>query len=320
MTAKDKVLESIKPVIEHSKYVATDATAVGLLAAKLKDIEIPKWNNDLQLLSTPEETVQYYFFVDSVQGCSWPAKGTERWFYKKDNDWIKGYYAFAYAIKHAAMQDKKYLDADYLSEISFEDFQEIFKGKGELQMMRKRHEALKQNFRVLKEKYSGQAANLVKAADKDVSKLVFKITAEFPSFDDKAIYQGKEVYFWKRAQIFPNDIHFALNGREEGEFSNMADLTVFADYKLPQLLQSRGVLKYNDELLQKIKNEEVLPSGSAEEIEIRAHTIHASELLMKELQTLGRNLTSQQLDWVLWNLSQTMEVTLPHHRTPTIFY
>lgn len=320
MTVKDKILNSIQPVIGHSKHVSINSQAAEALARKIKDTDIPRWNNELQLLSSEEETVQYYFFVDSTQGCSWPLRGKEQWFFKKGNDWIKGYYAVAYAIKQAIIGDKKYLDAGYLNEISFKDFSEIFNGKGELQLMPERHEALKQNFGILKKKYGGQAANLVKSSAKDVNSLVYKITSEFPSFDDKAVYEGQEVYFWKRAQIFPNDIHFALNGQGLGEFNNMADLTVFADYKLPQLFEAHGVFKYENELLQKIKNEEVLSSGSAEEVEIRAHTIYASELLMKELKNLGRDLTSQQLDWILWNLSQKMEVSLPHHRTLTIFY
>lgn len=320
MTVKDKILDSIREVIDHSKYVSTDPEAIQALARKMKDADIPRWNNELQLLSNDEETVQYYFFLDSIQGCTWPEKGKERWHYKIDQNWVKGYYGFSYAIKQAVLRDKKYFDADFLSQISFEDFAGIFKGKGELQLLPQRHEALKQNFAILKEKYGGQAANLVKGANGDVNNLVFQITGEFASFNDKAVYEDREVYFWKRAQIFANDIHFALNGRGLGRFDNMGDLTIFADYKLPQLLLEERVLTYNDELLQKLKNEEILPASSPEEVEIRAHTIHASELLAGELQKLGREITSQQLDWILWNLSQNVEFQMPHHRTPTIFY
>jgi len=320
MTVKEKMLSSIKPVIEQSEFVRTDLSAVQKMALELKGIEIPRWNQELQLLSNDEETVQYYFFVDSMQGCSWPEKGKDRWYFRKDNEWIKGYYAFSYSIKRAALKDKKYLNADYLSTISYEDFCEIFRGKGELQLMPQRHESIKQNFSTLKQKYAGKAANLVKSANKNVSDLVFKIVKEFPSFDDKAIYNGQEVYFWKRAQIFPNDIHFALSGKGLGEFANMNELTIFADYKLPQLLQSYGVLVYNEDLTNRIQSEVILAAGSPQEVEIRAHTIHACELLTQELMKLGRTITSQQLDWILWNLSQKMTVILPHHRTPTIFY
>src|SRR3989344_3067924 len=122
MTVRDKLLASIRPVIERGKFVSVNLPAVAALAEKLKNVEIPRWNNELQLLSSEEETVQYYFFVDSTQGCTWPAKGTERWYIQKGGDWIRGYYGFAYAVKQAILRDKKYLDAEYLSEISFQDF------------------------------------------------------------------------------------------------------------------------------------------------------------------------------------------------------
>lgn len=321
MTVKERILRSVWPVVKHSKEVRIDRKALETLAVSIKEQAIPAWNNDLQLLAENEtETVQYYFFVDSVQGCFWARKGEERWRYKKEGDWIKGYYAFAYAIKEAIQKNKKLLNAEYLRTISLKEFGGIFKGENELQILPERHEIIKENFTILQEKYGGLAANLVQSAEGDVNALVYKLVETFPTFNDKAQYEVQDVYLWKRAQIFPNDIFFALQGRGLGKFKNLEDLTVFADYRLPQFLQAEGVLQYNPSLLSKIKNEELIPSGSREEVEMRSNTIYACDLLVQELHKAGRDITNQQLDWIIWSLCQNRAFVLPHHKTATIFY
>jgi hypothetical protein len=40
------------------------------------------------------------------------------------------------------------------------------------------------------------------------------------------------VFFYKRAQIFVGDVHGALGGKGLGEFTDMEQLTMFADYRV----------------------------------------------------------------------------------------
>jgi hypothetical protein len=64
-----------------------------------------------------------------------------------------------------------------------------------------------------------------------------------------------------------------------------------------------------------------LTAGGPEEIEIRANTISAVDMIREELARLGRPLKAFEVDWILWNLGQQEEFTSrPHHRTVTIFY
>jgi len=64
-----------------------------------------------------------------------------------------------------------------------------------------------------------------------------------------------------------------------------------------------------------------LNAGSEEEVEIRAHTIWAVELIRREMKRLGKEVSASQLDWLLWNLGQDDQYrTKPYHRTLTTFY
>ena len=56
--------------------------------------------------------------------------------------------------------------------------------------------------------------------------------------------------------------------------------------------------------------------GSTEEVEIRAMTIQAVELLKYECKK-----TAIEIDWILWQRGESQQQELqPHHRTETIYY
>ncbi|MEK9134801.1 MAG: queuosine salvage family protein [Patescibacteria group bacterium] len=320
ISIKEKILRSIDPVVKNSSSVRIDNSKITLLAKKLEKYPIPGWDNVLQFLGSPEETVQYYFFLDSINFCFWNTQEKKRWEFEKDDQWLHGYYAFSYAIKKAFLADKKLLDASYLSEITFDEFAKIFESRGELLLLKERHEIIRENFKILQEKYNGKAINLVTAAKNNVNKLVELIINDFPSFNDYFESNGQKIYFLKRAQLFVSDINYAFQNKNTGYFKNMEDLTIFADYKLPQLLESEGILVYSEKLKNKLANYELIEKNSREEIEIRTNTIYACELLLGELNGLGRGLTSSNLDWILWVLSKENEPLLPYHRTITTNY
>jgi hypothetical protein len=56
-------------------------------------------------------------------------------------------------------------------------------------------------------------------------------------------------------------------------------------------------------------------------VEIRANALHAVELIKKELAAGKENITSAQLDHLLWNRGQHPRYkAVPRHRTRTVFY
>jgi hypothetical protein len=326
-TIKEKILNSIKPVIQTGKFVFINKEKLDIFAQKIKNVPLKDWDNEMQLLGTPEQTILYYFFVDSINFCFWQEKGKARWEVQKDGQWVSGYYAFSWTIKKAFLENKKLQTAASIAELTFEDFKQIFYGnlgetffQGELLLLEERYKIIKQNFRLLGDQYWQSVKNLLGQAAGDANKLVKLLMNDFPSFKDVSEYHGQPVYFLKRAQLFAGDLYHAFAGQSYGQFNNIGDLTICTDYKIPQLLQAEGILIYNDKLKSKIQNEELISKDTEEEVEIRANTIYACELLREKLSALGRPMTSNDLDWLLWNLAKDTQFSMPYHKTITTNY
>ena len=66
-------------------------------------------------------------------------------------------------------------------------------------------------------------------------------------------------------------------------FKNLEYLTMFADYRVPQTLRHAGIFEYNKELAELIDAEKELPYSSKYEIEIRAATIVAVEMILTKI-------------------------------------
>lgn len=69
----------------------------------------------------------------------------------------------------------------------------------------------------------------------------------------------------------------------EPEFKNKHELTMFADYRVPQILRHLGILVYGQELAQKVDSETELPYSSPEEVQIRAATVLAVQKIMDQI-------------------------------------
>lgn len=90
---------------------------------------------------------------------------------------------------------------------------------------------------------------------------------------------------------------------------------------MPQILRVYGILIYSSELAAAVDSRQEVQSGSSEEVEIRACTVVAVELLREEMMRRGKNLLSIELDWLLWQKGEAVkDQILPHHRTLTIYY
>jgi hypothetical protein len=79
-------------------------------------------------------------------------------------------------------------------------------------------------------------------------------------------------------------------------------------------------LEYHPALAKRIDSMELLAPGSEEEIEIRAATVWACELLRQTMAEQEEGITAAEIDARLWLLSQNLTDMRPYHRVRTIYY
>lgn len=97
-------------------------------------------------------------------------------------------------------------------------------------------------------------------------------------------------------------------------------LAACADYILPMVLRHYGVLVYGQDLAEKVDNGVQIQKGSNEEIEIRANTISAVELLREEIRDRFPGITSMELNDYLWLARTGLPEGVKHHLTRTTAY
>ncbi len=118
--------------------------------------------------------------------------------------------------------------------------------------------------------------------------------SRWDSFADVSTYEGREVLFFKRAQLAAADLHRA----GVTDLPGVERLTAFADNLVPHVLRVDGVLDLHPALTARIEAGELLAHGSPEEVELRAGAVHAVELLAA---ATGDTLSPAEIDSALWN-------------------
>eukprot|EP01035_Chromulina_nebulosa_P019453 gene19453-25335_t len=260
-----------------------------------------------------------------INGVNWDSSG---WHYNKDASInVNGleYDTLAISLKDQLDKDINSFNADRLSTLTEDDFNSWFPNNKQLPNSIERVRVLNELGQVLLDEFDGLASNLVKLADHSASNLVYLLLRYLPGFRDISIYKGKRVEFYKRAQILVGDVWAAygrqINPSEPYSFYDIDQLTMFADYRVPQILRHLNILQYNKSLSDKIDSYIELPFGSEEEIEIRALTIIAVDKLHQRLIEAGINIKVIELDWLLWQKGELIKDNIkPAHRTLTIFY
>jgi len=139
---------------------------------------------------------------------------------------------------------------------------------------------------------------------------------------DKSIGMLKKLVCFKRDIFFKKGL-FAImitsrmipQLRKINETYNrdILSLPIPADYQIPKMLRYFGLIKFSDQLAKKIELNEHLDENSEEELNIRAATIKACELIAKR-----NNVSGDDVDAYLF--MKRKETDLKHHMCITTNY
>lgn len=302
-------------ILARARFVRLDPTVL-LHVEALVQKQIQKKNLLTQTqFGTRHVGPQLVFLQDVVNFCFWAPKGKPRWSVEypagKRQD---GWYALTAVFERALDEGLPLLDAHYLSHFTIQDARHIFRGTGEvpIPLLAKRHQFLRSSGAILSRTWDGSVNRFINSVDLHAATLARAVIANFPSFADEATVGGKKVAFYKRAQICVYDLSLLPGQR----IQNLEVLTAFADYKLPQFLRHLGAIHYAESLARRVDRMELIAPKSTEEIEIRAATIWACELIAQDL-----GVPAALVDNALWLAAASLPPsTKPYHRTLTTCY
>ena len=167
----------------------------------------------------------------------------------------------------------------------------------------------------------GSFLGVIEAAGASAATFV-ELLAEMPFFQDVHSHPAVgSVPLYKRAQITVHDLAVAFDHSGPGRFDDHDQLTMFADNLVPHVLRVEGVLRFTDDLIERIDAVDDIAIGSPEEIEIRACGVHAVELIRSHLAAADTRITAADLDNLIWNLgADSRYKEIPRHRTQCVFY
>ncbi len=312
---------------DRAKFVADNAVDVAIakdkIAEYLEEIDInlvhnPFYDADTHYQGSVAKTASYIIILDAINFGS----GYFRYL-KKDQNLTSGYFHLSCSLKKCYEEGRE-LAPDSLESITSSQCATLFAQDIQNPELKELMELFARAWNELgslvNQEFSGSFVQMIESAEKSADKFM-EILSKLSSYQDKSFYKGLEIPFYKRAQITISDLALAFEGKGLGLFHDLDQLTVFADNRIPQVLNLDGILKYSDELTEAINSEEEITKGSSPEIEIRACAIHACELIKEKFKDKGISVNSPMLDNYLWHKGQrNFYKSLPTHQTRQTTY
>ncbi len=306
-----KILKSLEPVLEQPAHVSVDIGRVRAFAKNFDRTKLAHWISISPFDLSQLNEVEKFGFLFALNSMSFSYWGNPKWKVEYHGKEYDGAQAMM-ACLGRAIEGGMHFNPKYLAGVQRRDLENILQGNVEIPLLDERLRGIREVGAVTQREFRDDFRYILDRAQYDALKLVDLVVNHFPSFEDSAVYRGQKVEFSKRAQLLASDLDYSFAGLDNND-----RLTACADYKLPQVLRRHSILRYSDDIQGRIRAREEVPAGSEEEVEIRAHTIHAVELIKGEIT----GVKSSQINDYLWLEGQTkLPTDEPYHLTRTTAY
>lgn len=337
-------LRSLKVIWSNPKFVFINKENLKKASRELganflkNGIETPSWKMPI-FPENPEEFMKFILVANSINFCFTDPWSKERFAINYKGQLWRDSLAMAACLKRALAEEIPLYEAHYLENLKFSEVEYIFRhdeksGETPMPLLKERWENLKNLGLTVNKKFDGDMLNIFRASKFYVFNqgrgLVEILVKNFSSYYDAAVHPKlkKIIHFHKRAQL----LAMVYQGRALSDpswpfplLSDASNIGPPADYIVPAVLWKLRILNYEPSLISKIKNGEIIPRNSEEEIEIRAMTIKAMIELLENLKIFLKSKLGEesrisiiQLDYKIWQMGSILEI--PHHLTPTTAY
>lgn len=329
-------MAATNPVLLGSFYISIISKSVKIDEEKLKEsakqwagekLTIPDWKAPVLPDNADDATVDFLGLGCAIDFAFTDFKTGKKYEAAYNGVKYTGSYGMWAALKRGVEEGERLLDGSYLASMSKDDSGRLLERDGPIPLFEERHKIFREIGKVLEKKYDSHFHNLLRKSENRIFNggggVVERLVSEFPSFRDTWSYNGSQVQFNKRAQLFPGLLQGKFLGCGVTLFpeQDVRELTVFPDYQLPRALAALGILKYSPALKEKIDNGKLIEKGSKEEIEIRANTVVAAKKIEDEIIKAKpeSGVNALHIDYKLWSEGRKIKEGR-HHLTKTTAY
>ncbi|KAK5034217.1 hypothetical protein LTS07_003137 [Exophiala sideris] len=337
-------------VLKSAKYICDNAIDVSISHSGTKNAAETIWRlmqkkhystetwstHELHPKSKDEATVNFIFTMNLLNFSFWSELPTsERFAIDYRGQMWTGYWSLVAALQRALDEGHPITTPSFWLDQSVcpdDLISHIFRSATPepIPLLDDRISILREAAKVLHQHFSNRPVNIITRANHSAATLVNLLVEHFPNFRDTATFHDRKVHLYKRAQILVADLWACFNGTSYGTFTDIGSLTMFADYRIPQMLQGLHCLWYSPRLETRIARLQPLKPGEDMEIEIRGCSIWCVELIRREIirqhPEAKAKLNAVLIDFFLYDTCKELEARgevddmLPHHRTRSIFY
>ncbi|KAL8821401.1 MAG: hypothetical protein Q9223_000550 [Gallowayella weberi] len=341
-TPNTEVLKGAEHIYNHSIDVALDTHGTKAAAAQIwklmqeKEYSFETWSKHLlHPKEKNEDTVNFIFLMDLLNFCFWSDSSDpqQRFAVEYQGQRWTGYWSLVAAIRRALEDNIPITTPSFWTndtKCTDELIKHVFRSATSepIPLLDDRISCIREAGRILSQDFDGSILDLIHKANNSAAALVKLLVAHLPCFNDTATFgdPAQTVHFYKRAQILVADLWACFGGKSYGSFHDIETITMFADYRIPQMLHSLGCMRYSPSLENHIRNGKEIESRGGWEVQLRGCSIWCVELIRREIirRHPRAEVNAILIDFFLYDTMKEKEVegveTIPHHRTRSIWY
>ena len=312
----NKVLETSRFVVDNAKHVKINYDKANQLIDELLSFDnvhyLTKVPYGVYDMNT-RDIINFLLIYDSIDFSFW---GNPKWTIVANGKDLDGGIALLHCIFNLFNGRDSVEVYQQLENMTLEEFKDILKGNTEIPLLEERYKIVTGIAKIVNAKMNGNFYDSIK--DMNIDQEVFKtIISNFSSFEDIRTYEGKNIYFYKLAQLLTSDILHVIEIKEQRDV-NYSSLLGCADYKIPQVMQGFGILEYDSELSSLLETKTEIEENSEYEVEIRASMIVVINYIYEQID---RSIDRIDINDFIWSEGQDKTKKYKHyHLTRTKSY